>query len=189
MFYNPKHGMPMRRVKLERENGFILIILLIILQFVSAVGLYTLFFHSRLLKSQYEAWQRVSNLLVIKRQLQVIENKLISVGLPCLQESMSSIKMAKQPLLWWQENGCSANSNEIRYYYAVESLGKDACHVIRLSDRSFATEFFRITLLALTLQNEKFILQSTVAKPVDAILPCTEKLHPVTLGRQMWREI
>ncbi|MBV9575637.1 MAG: hypothetical protein JO149_03335 [Gammaproteobacteria bacterium] len=174
-------------------HGFVIIAILILLQICAWIEILALQNVTHELQQSAVFWRKEIDLTFVNSLLAHIEKYFLIEWPACQVPRMSVGAAVKKPLSWWKSYGCSGNFSEIRYYYAVEWLGKDACAVAKKSNaiQFGAMEYYRITLLAFpeSIKRTKILLQSTVAFLSDEIGPCQEKFHFVDPGRQMWREI
>lgn len=174
-------------------HGFVLLIVLVFLQLFSLLGLYGLTTASITTRTNRHLWQRDRDLLVSKKLLHDIENQLSADSLTCVIQRLSRSVLARKPISWWQQNACSGNLIEMRYYYVMETLGNDPCGVLGKDDNNQAVipKYYRITLYVLPdkMRRAKLILQSTMAKQSEERSICSGTPHQVELGRQMWRPI
>jgi hypothetical protein len=179
--------MGMRRCNKINYSGFILLIVLIFLQILSILALYS---------GQAAMWQsKTTNQISAKKklaisahiQLRLTEKQLIN-NIPLCRIPMDypTVTM-NQPVSWWSRVACSGDSHHFRYYYVVEYMGEDACADVE----SLSASYYRISLLMVNSNNllQKIKLQSTVIKPVTAVDSCNDKHHEVKLGRQGVREL
>jgi hypothetical protein len=185
-----KFGMLMSHYKM---NGYILFVVLIFLQIFSCLGLYELTAISLTLRKNNHHLIRESYLLQAQKILKNLEEDVIAGHPTCLVTISSASIPARMPLRWWQQKSCSRSNRAVRYYYRVESLGNDACAVISKNQYNhiMPAAYYRITLLMAMdkIRGAKLILQSTLAKPGTDPLSCPGKMHRVTLGRQMMRQL
>src|SRR5689334_15861357 len=116
------------------EKGFVLFTLLLFLQLFSSVGLFALLNISMIMKINQHGWDRKINQMKTDYILSLIETNFSTQTVSCLIPVMPVQQLAKEPLSWWQQYSCSGNLDGIRYYYAVEALGKDECAMVRKID-------------------------------------------------------
>jgi hypothetical protein len=178
--------------KITSTNGFVFFILLLFLQIFALISLYGWMVVNLNLKNNMHLWQREMFFHTSENILLRLKDNLPFLLSHCPITILSPHYLSLQPISWWQSHACSAKLNEISYYYVVEPLGKDPCGIINNDTNSvFIADYYRITLFALSdkTQIAKLILQSTFVKPEKSTLPCMDKLHFVTKGLQMCREI
>jgi len=174
------------------QHGITFIIVLIFLQILTILGLYSL--SSSLLseKMNSESWQKESTVLLMDELLHAIAIKLQSEMPRCMITQNHLLNLLAKSMDWWQSPVvCEWHFQQLQYYYVVEQLGEDACAQLAGIDMSkFAAHYFRITLLTIVKKtNMKIILQSTVASPFARIAQCDRAGHVVSVGQQTWREL
>lgn len=177
----------------QRSNGFVLFTVLIFMQLFSLMSIYGLTTAAIALKINQHRWLRDQYSSAANQILHDLENNLLRDESICMIPVLSAAWIAKQSLVWWQQHACSGNFGEMRYYYAVEWLGKNDCGVISKIDNNqwLTANYYRITLFLLPnrFPGSKLILQSTIAKPSANIPSCPGKTYSVIIGRQMRREL
>lgn len=173
----------------ERCRGFAFIVVLFFLQLVSLTSLFGLSQISVTMKKNLHEWDSEFYASIVDKMLQEVEARQISGANECSIPTIPGYELLHQPLSWWEANTCSDNMNEIRYYYAVELLGKDTCSVIgQMSSQRMAASYERITVYAQpTGMHGKYLIQSTIAIPSGEAPLCQGKPHKVSIGRQMSR--
>lgn len=167
--------------------------MLIFIQIFLLMGLYSLVNTSLVVKLTHHSFDRKTYLtkaIYFQKHLEVSLNlKTNHCGIPVMNSSL----LASASVLWWRQHTCSGKFDGIRYYYAIESLGKDACGVIRkINDKlTVIANYYRLTLMVLPIKayGPKIILQSTLVKGSEEIFSCTNQVHSVKLGHQGGREL
>ncbi len=175
------------------SQGFVFLTVLVFLQILSLLGLSSLMNISTLSRSFIHDWQKTEFLMIADKVLRTLEENVKADGSLCLIPRTSSDALVKKPLSWWRTHTCHGNLHQIRYYYAVESLGADPCGIVSQNDDNdkLVAHYYRLTLLALTnnKNDASMHLQSTMVTSTVATTKCIGKSHQVLLGRQMVREI
>lgn len=174
------------------QCGIALIIVLLFLQIMTMLGLYSL--SSSLLseKMNAESWQKESTIIIMDELLHAIAIKLQNEIPHCVIMKNDSLNLLVESMDWWQSSiTCGGHFQQAQYYYVIEPLGEDPCAQIEGNDmRQLAVHYFRITLLTMVKKtNIKIILQSTVTRLFNRIAQCGRASHAVDLGQQTWREI
>lgn len=180
----------------NKQKGIVLIVVMLFMQILTMLGLYSL--NSSLLETKMSRQMWYRNLLVQHTEEMLIasEKEVIEKVPSCLVTPTSSQILKKQPKDWWQSGiACSILSNsEFDFYYVVESLGEDNCAYFDSQNK--IADYYRLTLLGIDKRMDgSVMLQSTVARPVPPgrekhiVSGCQEGWRRVTIGRQMWREI
>jgi len=174
----------------HREQGLVLIIVLIFLQILFLLGWSALTMNTLEIKMNRRIWQHfiMQNLAeqaLMNAQRQIDEH---------LQDCMIAVTddLAKKPVDWWQAfPSCTDNFQTFAYYYLIEPLGEDPCAYVDDKGQEVSVDYFRLNLLGLSQTHAISVrLQSTFIKPhVGATLGCHEAMHRVTIGRQMWRPL
>lgn len=180
----------MRQYGIEHKHqGYILLIVLLFLQFAVLMGLYSL----------EAVWieNKMSHDDLLNTQLFAqMDHLMTSIGLQikdfnpnCVVHYISSDELKSQPISWWQNESCAGIFQSIQYYYVVESLGEDPCaHIKQLKDNS--AEYYRISLLGIDKdKGGKLLLQSTFIKPAQQSHACDGTTHPVQAGQQSLRAL
>lgn len=175
------------------HHGFVLLIVLIFLQIFSLMGV-AAFLNAKMgFKIAREFEQKNTFFSSSKYILRLLAAKMTVDKIHCLIEIIPATEMATKPPFWWKQFSCGGQLSEIHYYYVVESLGQDPCAIIENSanNQKLIADYYRITLLSLSnkMKSVRILLQSTIAKASPSSLSCTNNLHRVTIGQQMWREI
>jgi len=174
----------------SKLSGFVLFTTLIFLQIFSMLSLYGMTTSRLLLKAETQRWEKIKTVNMTKILLRQIEDSLL-IELPaCLVSPTTSQALIKQPIAWWQQVACSGILARNQYYYVVEFLGKDACGMMNAVTR-ISAQYYRITLYFQPHHawGANILLQSTLAKESDEFSSCTQQLHKVSPGEQMWREL
>lgn len=174
------------------QRGMALLIVLLFLQIMTMLGLYSL--SSSLLseKMNSENWQKESTILVMDELLRTIAIQLQNEIPPCVMMKSNSLNLLTKSMDWWQSSiTCKGCFHQEQYYYVIEQLGEDPCAQFAGKDmRQLAVHYFRIWLLTMVKKtNMKIILQSTVTRLFNRIAPCGRASYVVSIGQQTWREI
>jgi hypothetical protein len=176
----------------KSSGGFTLISILIFFQLFSLFSLYGLMRASAIRKENNHIWQAY----LLKLNAKNILSNLEKLDLLRLKKCSIPIKpttlLTKKDLYWWKLNTCKGSKDKLIYYYAVESLGHDDCAIINLSQNNTQiAHYYRITLFILSdkLMPAKYFMQSTIVLPENNTANCLHKIHRVSQGRQMYREI
>src|SRR5579871_5487006 len=123
-------------------RGFILLIVLVFLQIFALMGLYALTQASLSMKRNNTLWERLVNLRLADKILKEIETNDVVESNNCNIPMTPSSELAVKPEWWWQFNTCRDNLRDIRYYYAVESMGSDACATILNGDKGTQIAYY-----------------------------------------------
>lgn len=173
----------------KSPSGFVLLVVLVFLQFFILLSLFGLTNVKLMLKASYDN-QGYDRLLLAAKQflfaLSNDKNVIANCDIPISEPA----SIAMQTKSWWQMHACSDNYNGIQYYYVVEALGAYPCTMIIDGNSTYIAKFDRITLLAeSTNWDGHVILQSTKATPSKEQMKCAQTVHFIKEGRQMFREI
>lgn len=167
-----------------KQQGFVLLLVLIIISVMSLIGIYTLRLgqsEQRIARQSLMAYQReLYHLSMLSR----IEYRVMESLPPCVVDTQSTRQIAYQPASWWELNGCFEQALSLRYMYVVEDAGLDNCAVISNSDE--IAHYYRISILAKqsNSSNGSIILQSTIIKGDKRLTVCQFAEHLVNTGRQ-----
>src|SRR3990167_7780678 len=177
-------------------KGFILLVVLLLMQMIALFGLFGLWYASQKLKSSGSLWKREMETQVMAQLSRKLEKRFLLGAPPCLIQRVEPSKLAKMPESWWLHTGCSGNLNEngYYYYYVTESLGVDNCALVSKSDQGvMIADYYRLTIYGRRLHESQaaFVWQSTVIKLLYVALPpvCHGITHRVVAGHQMLREL
>lgn len=181
-------------MKVRYSSGFIFVTVLIFLNVFSLLSIYGLMQLSESLKKNARFMEYNRYYLECDKILKRLEAQRAQGIDGCTIPIMPATELSKQPISWWQLNTCSDNVSGIRYYYAVELLGDDACAWIKkaINNPLVTVRYERITLYALVdkIAGAKYRIQSTIVIPNHSMVSsCNTKPHWVHEGRQMWREL
>lgn len=157
---------------MNKNRGFILIIVLIFLQIFSLIGLFNISSLTQVLKSNSHLYQ---SYYLRHKSLAFLQELEREIKPECLIPIIPAPLLAKKPASFWQVHACHANVDGIRYYYSMEWLGEDACA---------EAAYYRITLKA-----GHYLLQSTLALALSESKVCEGRKHVVKPGRQWLREL
>lgn len=176
------------------RKGYVLLIVLVFLQIFSLVALFALTQAAQLLRRENARWQsdeyaRQAN----KWMARVIAGGAIDSGACAIPITPVSI-LANRPVSWWRVNTCSANLSKISYYYAIESIGSDACAIIWHSpeNQTQVAYYYRVSILMEPgdgVARANWLIQDTVIKPVDREKECDQETHVVYAGQQARRTL
>jgi len=169
----------------KKDNGFVLLMVLLILQLLSAFSFYAYLQSATELKQNSYRWQR-ENAYQQANQIFLKVEKLINETTQCRISIRPASSFIKQTKAWWQINACYVTSDNLNYFYIIESLGRDDCAIISTTQ---VADYYRITLNLLIDDRMRLLLQRTVILPTDTFNLCASKQHNVTIGSQMQREI
>ena len=176
----------------EKIRGYILVVVLLFLQIFSLIGIYMDRHASQIIRKQADNWEEYLKQSVAEKISRGIEKNIYYGMDSCVLPVMSPAEWRKKSISWWEHHTCSDSDIKIRYHYAIEYLGWDACAVINTnSDLLTKTGYYRVTLMLMELNkvNANYLLQTTVAVPANETTICKDKIHIVQEGRQMQREL
>ncbi len=173
----------------HKQNGFVMFIVLIFMQLFVLLTGYTM--EDILLLTKLIKNMESHDLLIHQAEsiLSYTESVIISDLPHCVIPFTESGELVSEPLTWWESQGCSGQSQTMKYYYVVESLATDSCALVDHSSNTIA-DYFRVTLFLYSTENQaRIFLQSTVVKPRVNIPPqlCDGIQHEVQVGRQSCR--
>ena len=185
-------------IRNPRQNGFVLLLVLIFLQIFTLMSLSSLrqiLMHVKLLGA---IWQRQELTINAENLLSDIENQLKNSKPICIIRPISTTKIIQAPAQWWAAKSCVGNFKTFKYYYVIEFLGHDPCSFI-LSNNKRDTKknayFYRISLLMKRGYTNnishapRVIMQSIFLKGGELTETC--KLMPrfQSEGRKEWNEL
>lgn len=177
-------------MKYSNDDGYVLLLVLVIIQILTIIGYYEFSTISDLYQSAHQESSRESllNQSVSYLSRLAIEPSYIE---SCSVPFMSANTLLKQSSAWWHERPCSGNFFENQYDYVIESLGNDACSIFSENEKPLkSAEFYRVTLYALNKSKKIHIMiQAIYALPADRSDSCNGLKHNIGLGLQSWREI
>lgn len=172
---------------MQKSNGFILFVVLLFLQLISAMGLYSLTSVQLNLKVLQREFANDKDVVESKNLLQQIENTFEANHLTCPISPVFSFDLSEKSLSWWESNACQFNATPLYVYYVIESLGVDAC--AQLAENERVADYYRLsTLIGFSKSRFSYIMmQATFVKPAQSKIMCTETLHHVKIGQQSFR--
>lgn len=167
-----------------KTSGFALVTVLLFMQILALLGLYSLE-HVLLAEKMTQAYyQKNHTFNLAESALNLAEFRAPCGEIPLID----SHELAARPLSFWQTVSCGGIFPGLQYYYVTEFLGADSCADIEYQNATAL--YFRVTLMAVLIkQNARVILQSIIVKPDDAKKDCRGIHHTVKAGRQAWRTL
>lgn len=175
----------------DREQGFILLIVLMIMQLLSSLGLAELLIISHHLRLHRERWRDMQDQLQVESFFQTIEMTLFSdQTVLCIVPTMDSSTLTAQSDEWWMMHACHDAIKPQRGQYVIEVLEEDPCELIdsAVDSSPMIAQYHRVTLMLAS--NEVGItnyFQAIIAKPIFSHAMCTGEIHRVIPGRKMMR--
>ena len=171
-----------------RQDGFILIAVLLFLNILMLLSLYTLESNWLIEKSTQAILRKQNRLYAMESILMQIEedvqNELPNCVLPM---ASAEDELRVKTFTWWQEHACQYPVKSTMYYYVLEPLGVDRCTSIPGNKEKIA-DYYRITLLGYYFSlTESLWIQSTIVSPNPLLYACDKEKREVTLGRQSFR--
>lgn len=172
-----------------KNNGYVLLIVLIFLQLITLLGLFGLETCAIELKMNGQIYERLQLSQLAKQALSLLEDTVEYSSCIIPQTDWIDRRSGE----WWLQYACSDNLSGFRYYYVIEKLGNDPCGLIgNVNNQSVSANYYRTTLRALPTDKKApaLMLQSVVAKPNDDVHNiCLYATHHVKEGRQTLREL
>jgi hypothetical protein len=146
-------------MKGRAEQGFVLLMVLVIMQITMLLFLSGSMTAQLMLTSAHHHQNRERLTRVMFEQMDEIELQGLAT---CIIPLIPSNVLAKMPLHWWRQRGCSGERGGVHYYYVWEQLGQETC------------AYDRLTLLGYVTQEmgEKIIYQSTIARAIKNPSDC-----------------
>jgi Tfp pilus assembly protein PilX len=173
----------------NKNHGYILLIVLLFIQAITLLSLYSLqnvWMEYKI--NQYDL-HRLKNINLLKHVMNIIEQQLQETIPSCVIQTTSTEIIKSHSLDWWKTTSCTGIFQSIQYYYVLEALGDDSCAHIVQTKTSIA-EYYRVTLLGLYNDNEsRLLLQSTFIKASPQHSVCDGVIHPVRTGQQTLLEL
>lgn len=156
---------------MRRQQGFILLVVLLILQILALLSWYAMDAIVVEKKMIHHSLQQQVNMAAGEFLLREIENELMTAIPACTQNSR-----------------CVGHFQDFKYYYAIEKLGSDNCAII--IGTQWIAVYYRIHLSLHPLHSQPVLdLQSTVIRPGVRQEACAIETHAVQSGRQSWNKL
>lgn len=175
------------RQAMSPQTGLILPIILVFLQILVLLILYTFGASVLATKTSHQLWQKELFLSDLTHILQVIEDDISRQMPVCVIAETPLEILQNEPESWWETQSCVGNFHTIHYYYVVEPLGEDLCAHIENAKGQVA-DYYRISLYGVDNQSgSKILVQSTQVIPLAELQKCTDHVHIVLRGQQTWR--
>lgn len=172
---------------LSSQQGFVLLVVLMLLQVITLLGLYGLAACRIENKVNHDVWTRMQLLNEIEKIHSELEGLSVEQIQPCLIPLSIDQDWSNHDISWWQSQSCAGNFQSMQYYYVIELLGNDACAHPKEVKGSIAV-YYRLTLMGRKEnQDTQAIVQSTFIKPESISSQCEGSPHLVSTGRQTWR--
>lgn len=165
----------------QKNNGYVLLVVLIFLQLFGLLCAQSI---SRVSRTKREAvegrqiHQLRDSAAVLLAELDKHDKSV------CQRETISPHFIQRQSLAWWQAHACRASSQDGEYYYFHERLMTDECAVIDGED-GYATQYYRTTLFYPT--SWTVMVQDVTVLPDTRPLSCSTQPRQLRPGRQMLR--
>lgn len=176
------------RYSIGSTSGFVLINLLVLMQIIVIIVM-ACFSRTMLMDKSINdgSQQQALRYEAFQTLLRLETHSNSSCYMPVIPWSM----ITKKSWQWWQANGCHYQKNHIHHYYVIESLGVDACALVRPEGQAkWVAEYNRMTLYAIADggQYHPIRLQTSFVMPVLSATQCEGQAHVVMVGRQSLRE-
>ena len=188
-----KRRMFMYHCRHKQTGGFILPIVLVIVESLMLYGLSAALLNKQLIKEKSDAMIAMERANKANKLLLNIESSVRFDELSCYLPTMIGVNIRLLPDNWWQQHGCQVSEGNQLYYYVIESLGADVCGLMSeiSGKRVDMANYYRITLTDVGNSSSQsgMMWQMTVAEPQSGLYQCKEQAHIVKAGRQMWRQI
>lgn len=169
-------------------SGFVLINLLVLMQIIVIIVMACFSRTMLMVKSINDgSQQQALQYDVFQALLRLETHSNLSCHIPVVPWST----ITKNSLQWWQANGCHYQKKHIHHYYVIESLGVDACAIVRIDGQAkWVAEYNRVTVYSVADagQYHPVRLQASYVKPVLSTTQCERQTHRVNTGRQSLRE-
>lgn len=170
---------------IRKAKGIVLIIVLVYMQCLALMSIYTL--------THYQLQLRLSSQAQLRTRMLQATEALLKPSATLFLEDCPIAKTAwqslwRQSVAWWQAQACAGNFQDFRYYYVVETLANDPCASVT---ETLTARYYRLSLRVIAQQdaNMKVIVQTTWVAGEKATAVCQGIRHSVPSGRQMWREL
>lgn len=176
------------RCDLKKQLGMVLAYVLLLTQSLMIIVMFCLFRAVSFTKVLNEgSRQKVMHDRVWRSFTQIS----VTGESPCHIPVQSFATLSKQPLSWWQKNGCEHQENGVHYYHVIEALGIDHCALTDANSQSHkVADYYRLSLYAIAdgMRYQPVQMQATYAIPVLITQPCSGVMHSVKQGLQSLRE-
>lgn len=183
----------MRPSPRQCQAGFILPLVLLLVQIVMLYGISAALLNQLLMKengdvitSRQQINRTVQTLMSVSADYSVID-------LPCQLPMMRMDEIKAYSTDWWQRYGCRIENAGYLYYVVVESLGNDPCGLLSEIQQGYAdtASYYRVTIADMTEsgQSMTMLMQATMTVPQNQVYQCHSSPHRVTAGLQMHRQL
>lgn len=176
------------RRNLKNRMGMVLAYVLLLTQSLLIIVMFCLF---RAVSFTHVLNEGVRQNVIHDRVWQSFLRIPISSDSSCRIPVQSFATLSKQPLSWWQKNGCEHQENGVHYYHVIEALGIDHCALTDANSQSQkVADYYRLSLYAIAdgMRYQPVQMQATYAIPVLITQPCSGVMHSVKQGLQSLRE-
>lgn len=163
------------------NKGFILLIVLFLLQMMTIMALYLLNAGLLTYQSSQQYWQRYQFFTKAENILhQVIQDDEDH----CLFDRVLTDNLRSQSIEWWRNNTCCSDD----YCYVIELITANVCMIDH--DDYIPIKYLRYTVFSFNQQKHyRELLQSVVIKLDNANQRCVEVSSDIYLGQQSWRRL
>ncbi len=171
---------------LEKEEGMILIVVLIFLSLISLLVVMSSEMSALEQRMSLNQLRYNQNFQAALAGLKQGEYSLLNGSSACEVALISRNDLLAKSDNWWRSSAtCHGNFANHPFQYVIEDLQIDPCAII--SDHQ-GVKFWRITSHA--EQSKKYgtmtILQETIAAPFKSEEECHDKIRPISDVRQSW---
>jgi len=159
---------------MNKNQGFILLPLLIFMQIYILLGLTAL--RNALLSEKIHAQEQARRALANQGKIilndiaAALRNHTVSAS-ACMVAPLPASQIRQKSFEWWASFACQGSSESYRYDYIVENLGQDKCSWV-MGDPESVAYYYRVTVRMRSAMPD-MLLQETMAMAQEA--PITEQ--------------
>jgi hypothetical protein len=166
----------------EKQQGFILILVLIFIQLFSLLNLYALKSIKQRMHLTKKNWQQELLTETIETTLFSLEKNIYLAEASCHFSFISPLTLSKLPLNWWQNHACFNQTQAFSYAYMIEPLSQDPC--LTINNQPGESALFKRLSLCIWVKTHKACIQAIYALTTINQEECKESKHRIKAGRQ-----
>lgn len=173
-----------------RNQGFILLMVLLILQIVILITFESYQSWRMIFKTNQHLLVRLTAKQEARHLLFKLSKRIPFLIMHCQVTKMSSHQLETKSVAWWQQHACPEQGKLLNSFLIIELLKEDDCAQFS-NDRKYTAVFYRISLFGLmaNLYQGRILLQQIYLRPKKRTMACQEIPHKIRFGLQSEREL
>lgn len=183
----------MRQSCRQAQAGFVLPIILILVQIVMLYGISVAILTQLLLKENADAIRSRHQVDLAIQMTSMLAADHPIEDLPCQLPLIRMDEIKAHTADWWRRYGCRIENTAYLYYVVVESLGNDPCGLLSEIQQGYAdtASYYRVSMAEMSESGPsiKLLMQATMIMPQNQVYQCHALPHHVTAGLQMHRQL